>query len=68
MSSELEKRIQLLEEKFEYQDRMMETLDQVIIEQQGQIDGLKKELQNLREEIGAADTDFKDINEPPPHY
>lgn len=68
MPSELESRIRILEEKFEYQDHTVETLNQVIIRQQAQIDTLQEELQKLREDALAAGLNTGDIVEKPPHY
>ncbi|SHO49908.1 SlyX family protein [Desulfopila aestuarii] len=69
MSSELEARIRTLEEKFEYQDHTVETLNQVIIRQQAQIDTMQEELKKLREDVMAASLDTGDIvSEKPPHY
>lgn len=68
MSSEIEKRIQVLEEKHDYQDYLVEQLNQVIIDQQKQIDNILDELNQLKEEVTAAGSDLEDVNEPPPHY
>lgn len=68
MSQELEKRIQLLEEKFEYQDVTIETLNEVIIRQQETIDTLQADLELLKEQLLAASCNLEDVNEPPPHY
>lgn len=68
MSSELENRIRILEEKHEYQDQTVETLNQVIIRQQAQIDALQEDLAKLREDVMAASADTEDINDKPPHY
>lgn len=68
MTTELENRIRILEEKHEYQDHTVETLNQVIIRQQAQIDALQEEVGKLREDVMAASLDTGDVNEPPPHY
>ncbi|WP_163337224.1 SlyX family protein [Desulfopila sp. IMCC35008] len=68
MSQELENRIQLLEEKFEYQDMTIETLNEVIIRQQRSIDKLQTDLQLLKEQLLASSHNLEDVNEPPPHY
>lgn len=68
MSSEFEKRLQVLEEGYEYQDRLVETLNQVIISQQAQIDKLEEKLRQLKEEFQAGQTEAEDVNDPPPHY
>lgn len=68
MASELENRIRILEEKHEYQDRTVEMLNKVIIEQQAQIDKMQEELVKLREDAMSASLDGEIANEPPPHY
>lgn len=68
MSSELEDRIRILEEKHEYQDRTVEVLNQVIIEQQAQIDKIKEELEKLREDVMASSADAEIVTTRPPHY
>lgn len=69
MSNEFDARIRNLEEKFEYQDHTVETLNQVIIRQQAQIDTMQEELKKLREDVMAASVDSGNIvTEKPPHY
>lgn len=68
MSSKLENRIRILEEKHEYQDRTVEMLNEVIIRQQAQLDRFQEELIKLREDVMAASVEAEDVNEPPPHY
>jgi uncharacterized coiled-coil protein SlyX len=68
MSSELEERIRILEENHEYQDRTVEALNQVIIQQQAQLDKFEAELLLLKEDAMASSIETKDVNEPPPHY
>jgi SlyX protein len=68
MSAELEIRVQLLEEKFEYQDQTIETLNEVIIGQQRTIDRLQAQLDLIKEELLSTSQEFEDVNEPPPHY
>lgn len=69
MSSEFDARIRILEEKFEYQDHTVETLNQVIIRQQAQIDTMQEELKKLREDVLTAGLDSGNIvTEKPPHY
>lgn len=68
MIEELEKRIQLLEEKFEYQDMTIETLNEVIIRQQETIDKLQADCEQLKEQLLAASHNLEDVNETPPHY
>lgn len=68
MSKEFESRLQLLEEKFEYQDQTIETLNEVIIRQQETIDKLQVDLEHLKEQLIATSHNLEDVNEPPPHY
>ncbi|WP_136809792.1 SlyX family protein [Desulfosediminicola flagellatus] len=68
MSSELEDRIRVLEEKHEYQDQTVETLNQVIIRQQVQLDKILAEFAKLQEFISASGVDSEVANERPPHY
>lgn len=68
MSSEIENRIRILEEKHEYQDRTVEELNQVIIEQQALLNKFQLELTKLREDVMAANVDTEDISDAPPHY
>jgi len=69
MASEYESRIRILEEKFEYQDHTVETLNQVIIRQQAQIDAMQEELKKLREDVMATSLEAGNIvSEKPPHY
>ncbi len=70
MSREIENRLRVLEEGFEYQDRTVETLNQVLIEQQALIDKLQEELGKLREDFIATSLETEDIKDAPrpPHY
>lgn len=66
--SQSEKRLQILEEKFEYQDNTVEALNQVIIEMQKEIDQLKEDYQDLKKEVAAMEQAEPIANDPPPHY
>ena len=68
MSSELDNRIRMLEEKFEYQDRTVEMLNQVLIRQQAQIDKFQEELGKLREDVMASAVETEIVSSKPPHY
>ncbi len=68
MSSELEDKIRVLEEKHEYLDQTVETLNQVIILQQTQLDKILTEFAKLQEVITASGMDSDVANDPPPHY
>lgn len=66
MRQDMAKRMQLLEEKFEYQDQLLETLNQVIIRQQATIDSLQLEIETLKAAVASGA--MEDVNERPPHY
>ena len=69
MSYEIENRLRLLEENYEYQDQMVETLNEVIIKQQVQLDKLQEEIKNLTEKIASISETEKQEKDPlPPHY
>lgn len=66
---DLEERLQALEEKFEYQDITIETLNEVIIAQQKELDTLRQDLVDIKESasiVGQSDNNKSDP--PPPHY
>lgn len=68
MTDNLESRIQVLEEKYEYQDRTVEMLNQVLIQQQQQIEQLRDELERLKQQMMATTAEKEISQEPPPHY
>ncbi len=70
MSIHIEDRLRVLEENYEYQDRLVDTLNGVIIRQQTQLDTMEDEIQKLREELrGMVSKSDNDSKEPlPPHY
>lgn len=70
MSDELQKRLFRLEESFEFQDATIETLNQVIIDQQKQIERLELEVEKLKGQLSTMATDNGDNTPepPPPHY
>ncbi len=70
MSIHIEDRLRVLEENYEYQDRLVDTLNEVIIRQQTQLDTMEDEIQKLREELrGMVSESDNDSKEPlPPHY
>lgn len=61
-------RLQVLEEKFEYQDQTIETLNDVIIEQQKQINSLEETLVKLHTLLAANMLQGEQNDPPPPHY
>lgn len=69
MLAELSRRIQILEEKFAYQEQTIDALNDVIIDQQRQIDALKEQLSRMRALLAAAHDRTPDGEDPPPpHY
>ncbi len=69
ISNSFEKRLQFLEEKFEYQDHTIEILNQVIIEMRKELDMLQEKYSTLKKELAVLSTPFeKQEDPPPPHY
>mgnify|MGYP001826327002 CR=1 FL=1 len=60
-----EDRVTELETQFMHLEKMVEQLNDVVIEQQARIEQLQRELQALREAAAQPD---EDVDEPPPHY
>ena len=68
-TDEINDRIQVLEEKFEYQERTIDALNEVIIEQQTQLNALEEQILRLQALIAAIEDNPKGGEEPPPpHY
>ncbi len=68
MEQKIAHRLQILEEKFEYQDQAIETLNDVIIEQQKRMDSMQETLAKLHSLL-AANLVQSDQKDPlPPHY
>ncbi len=66
---EMEKRLRNLEEKFEYQDRTIDALNDVIIEQQSQLEALCDQILRLRALLTAGEEKPGEGEDPPPpHY
>ena len=63
-----DQRLQVLEEKFEYQDQTIETLNDVIIGQQRQISSLEEALVKLHTLLAANMVQSEQKEPPPPHY
>ncbi len=62
-------RLQILEEKFEYQDQTIEALNDVIIDQQAQINALEDQIRRFHALLAAIDDNPGGGEEPPPpHY
>mgnify|MGYP001093295012 CR=1 FL=1 len=61
--NELEERLVALEEKFSYQDELVNELNKIVAEQQTAIEFLVKEIKGLSEQAATGSS-----NEKPPHY
>jgi SlyX protein len=69
MSDSTTKRLQYLEEKSAYQERLLDDLNEVIIEQQAQLNQIEERLHRLVSELNAMRHGTPDISDvPPPHY
>jgi SlyX protein len=68
MEALMEDRLRELEIKFTYQEQLLETLNQVVIEQGNQLDRLRKQLAQHAERLSAAAVTEEPANERPPHY
>jgi len=69
MSDEDNDRLMVLEEKFEYQEQMIDSLNEVIIGQQKQLDLLAEQVHHLKSQLAATGDEHQGGEEPPPpHY
>ena len=66
MTDDIEKRVIELEIKLTHQDRLLEELNEVVIEQRASIDKLEKRAEALEKALFALQED--PANERPPHY
>jgi uncharacterized coiled-coil protein SlyX len=67
--NDINNRIQILEEKFEHQERTIDSLSDVIIGQQAQLDMLEDQIRHLEALLAAIENDPGGGKEPPPpHY
>ena len=64
---ELEKRLIALEEKFSYQDEIVNELNKIVADQQGTISFLVKEIKGLSE-MANSGSSANSADEKPPHY
>lgn len=66
---DINNRIQILEEKFEYQERTIDDLNDVIIEQQTQLNSLEDQISRFQSLLAAIEDRPSGGEEPPPpHY
>lgn len=62
-------RLRVLEEKFEYQEQTIDSLNEVIIDQQKQLSDLIEQVHHLKLQLAASQDDQPAGEEPPPpHY
>lgn len=65
---ELEKRLQELEIKLAYQDDLVETLNQVVIDLRGEIATLGRSVQTIHQQVSESLPEDAPAHDPPPHY
>ncbi|HID37084.1 MAG TPA: SlyX family protein [Ghiorsea sp.] len=63
----MDSRIEVLETKSVYQERLIQELNEVIIRQQNQIDFIEKTLSQMRNDV-QGQTHGSEQEVPPPHY
>lgn len=69
MSDEYSDRLRVLEEKFEYQEQTIDSLNDVIIDQQKQLTELSDQIHILKSQMSASqDENSQGEDPPPPHY
>lgn len=69
MPDDINDRLQVLEEKFEYQERTIDALNEVIIEQQTQLNSLEDQILRLQAMLSTIEDNPNGGEEPPPpHY
>ena len=69
MNDEYNDRLRALEEKFEYQEMTIDSLNDVIIDQQKQLTLLTDQVHHLKSQMGTAqDESGAGEDPPPPHY
>jgi len=69
MNDEYSERLRALEEKFEYQEQTIDSLNEVIIDQQKQLGLLTEQVHHLRSQLAAGGEEQPAGEDPPPpHY
>jgi SlyX protein len=63
-----EERLVDLEIKLMHQERLLETLDQVVIELRAEVAALRKEVERMALERGGGGEADAPADDPPPHY
>ncbi|MFW2368436.1 MAG: SlyX family protein [Desulforhopalus sp.] len=68
-TTDMNKRLQLLEEKFLYQEKTIDALNEVILEQQEQLSTLVEEMHRLKMILTSMEiSPIGGTEPPPPHY
>lgn len=70
MSDDINQRLQVLEEKFAHQERLVDILNEVIIEQQTQLAQIEEQYQRIRAMLLDMHEQLPGDSQdpPPPHY
>ena len=69
MNDEYSERLRALEEKFEYQEQTIDSLNEVIIDQQKQLSLLTEQVHHLKSQLAAGgEEQAAGEDPPPPHY
>ncbi len=69
MPDDINARFQALEEKYAHQERMVDALNEVVIEQQAQLDAIEEQLRYFRALVETMhDQSPTGQDPPPPHY
>jgi SlyX protein len=68
MDSSTDERIQDLEVKLAFQDRLIRELDALVRSFGDKLDATQRELKQLKESVRSPETPIGPANEPPPHY
>lgn len=65
---DLEERLVALEEKYSYQDELVNALNKIVADQQSTLEFLVKEIKGLSEMAGSGSSNANSQDEKPPHY
>jgi uncharacterized coiled-coil protein SlyX len=68
MPSELAERIEDVEVKLAFQDKLIRELDALVRTFGDQLDDVKRELADLKQAVRSPEAPLGPANEPPPHY
>lgn len=68
MSAELVERVEDLEVKLAFQDKLIRELDALVRQFGDRLDEVNRELRQLKQSIQSPEQTLGPANEPPPHY